>query len=58
MLLRRTMRRSRPAMFPRWAFHKTRHPDVRAVRPFLKRYGIRSHMAWVKALQKQMVARQ
>jgi len=57
MLLRQTMRRSRPAKFPRWVIWKKRHPDVRACTPFLKRYGIRSHMAWAKNLQKQMLAR-
>lgn len=47
-----TPRRSRPAMFPRWAMFKTRHPGVRAARPYLKRaFSKRSHMLWVFMLQ-------
>lgn len=45
-------------MFPRWAIYRTRHPDVRASRPYLKRaISPRSHMLWVFALQPRRPAR-
>lgn len=48
----RTPRRSRPAMFPRWLVRKTMTPEIKAARPYLKRYGIRSRMLWVRNMQK------
>lgn len=46
-------RRSRPAMFPRWLIRKTMTPEMRGARPYLRRYGVRSHMLWVSMLRKQ-----
>lgn len=48
-----TPRRSRPAMFPRWLIAKTMRPEMRRDRPYLRRYGTRSHMLWVHQLQRR-----
>lgn len=40
-------------MFARYLLRKTLTPEIRAARPYLKRYGMRSTMLWVSEMQKR-----